>query len=248
MGKEVKKKDQSELVDRSMFEGQPTGFEGTDSQTFKTPFLKILQGLSPELSPSNAKHIPGAQIGKFCNSATQQLYDSINVVVLRIDHTLVVWKPDRGGFVGRYPKSQEKEIVHGQEGVQKWDADMNEVIDTIEFYCINIDDPSDIFIFPLSTASLKHAKAWATRIRLLKADGKPIPVSWAGVWNISTMEETNDKGTWSTLGATPDFSRFVTMEEKDNFIIPAIEMLKTAETDYNVMVEDSEEDDVDSEY
>jgi len=238
----VAKKGSSEV---GMFDSSMgTGFEGTDAQTFKTPFLKILQALSPELKKSDPKYIAGAEQGVFCNSATQEIYNDIKVVVLKVEHSLIVWKPDRGGFVGRYHKSEENNIVATKEGMKKWDAEGNEVMDTIEFFCMNADDPSDIFILPLSTASIKHGKAFATRLRLLKMDGKPVNVSWAGVWKLGTTEESNDKGSWYTIGATPEMERFITIEERDNFIKPAMELLKTAETDYSVIGDEDEEENV----
>ena len=238
--KEVATTNGTEVTKTGLFSGGDSGFEGTDSQTFKTPFLRILQAVSPELKKSDAKFIEGASAGNFCNSATQGVFDSVDIIVLKVEHSLVVWKPERGGFVGRHPKSMEEKIVARKDGVQKWDQEGNEVMDTIEFYCINADDPSDIFIFPLSKASLKHAKSFATRMRLLKSDGKPVGVSWAGVWNIKVVEESNDKGSWYTIGSRPSFVRFINMEEKTDFIEPAKEMLKSAETDYSVI--DASED------
>lgn len=244
MAKEVMKQEELPL---ELFEGMDSGFEGTDAQTFKTPFLKILQTLSPELKKSDPKYLPEAEEGMFCNSATQQLYSSINIIILKVEHSLLVWKPDRGGFVGRYSKQEENNIVSTREGIQKWDQDGNEVVDTIEFFCMNAEDQSDIFILPLSTASLKHAKSFATRLRLLKCNGKAVNVSWAGVWNISTVEESNDKGSWFTIGSTPKFIEFITKEIKDNYISPAKELLTTADTDYSTIestsnIEENNED------
>jgi hypothetical protein len=222
-------------IDTSIFLGSASGFEGTDSTTFKTPFLKILQALSPELKKSDPKYISGAEQGMYCNSATQSLHRDINVVVLRVEHSLISWKPNRGGFVSRVNKSLEESVVTKKDGMKKWDAEGNDVMDTIEFFCLNIDEPSDIFILSLSAASFKHARSFATRLRMLKANGKAVNVAWAGVWNIATMEEKNDKGSWFTLGNTPEFVRFVTKEERDDLIMPAIDMLKTADTDYTVI-------------
>ena len=232
MAKEVQKKEANLPVDSSIFNGQVSGFEGTARETFKTPFLKILQGLSPELKRNDAKFIQDAQQGQFCNSATQEVYDVIDIIVLKIEHSLVIWKPDRGGFVGRINKSYEENVVVKKDGLQKWDAEGNDVMDTIEFFCLNIDNPTDIFILSLSGASFKHARTFATRLRMLQADGKPVGVAWAGVWKMTTTEEKNDKGSWYTINA-PEFQRFITGEEKEKYIIPAIEMLKNAETDYS---------------
>lgn len=227
--KELKTK---ETQDIEIFRGYDSGFEGTEPETFKTPFVRILQMLSPELKKSDPKYLPKAEAGLFCNSATQELYKQLNVIVLKVEHSLIVWKPDRGGFVGRYPKFKESEIVESRDGLKKWDSDGNEIIDTIEFHCLNAEEPSDIFIFPVSTASLKHGKSFATRLRLLKSQGTLVNVSWAGIWKISTVEESNEKGSWFTIGTTPEFVRFIKMEERDSFVVPAIDMLKSSVIDY----------------
>ena len=244
MSTEITKKESTELVDTSMFAGAPSGFEGVDSSTFKTPFIKILQALSPELKKNDSKSIAGAEQGQFCNTASQEVSDELNVIVISIEHSLVVWRPERGGLVGRYPKSKESEIVARSEGVKKWDAEGNDIIDTIEFFCASVDSPGDIFILPMSTTALKYARGLATRIRMLKADGKPVNVSWAGVWNLKTSEDSNDKGSWFTVGNTPEFVRFITKEEKEALVMPAMEILKTAETDYN-NAETATDDDAD---
>lgn len=234
MGNEVTKKEQNEVMDNRMFEGHSTGFEGTTNETFKTPFLKMLQALSPELDEADAKHIQGAKQGLFCNSATQELFSEIDVVVLKVEHSLITWKPNRGGFVGRVNKSKEDTVVHTSEGVKKWDVEGNDVMDTVEFFCMNIKDPSDIFVLSLSGASFKHAKSFATRLRMLKVDGKPVNVSWAGIWKLTTIKESNEQGSWYTISA-PLFIRTITKSEMENFVLPAKEMIESAVTDYSVI-------------
>lgn len=239
MIKKTTKPENKELLNVNMFDGQTTGFEGTNAETFKTPFIKILQLLSPELNKNKSDYIPNAKSGLFCNTASKQLYEDINVIVLKIEHNLLVWKPNRRGFVGVYPKSKEGEIVYKVDGVKKYDKDMNEINDTISFFCVNADDPSDIFILSLAAASFKHGRSWSTRMRMLKVNEKPVRVSYASVWNISTTEESNDKGSWHSLGNTPNFKRFITEKEYENIIKPALEMLTNSEVDYSNIEEKS---------
>ena len=244
MSKEVSKKAQNtEVAEADLFTGSDSGFEGASSQTFKTPFLKVLQALSPELKKSDPKYSPDAEMGMLFNTATNETMENVEVIVLKVEHSLIIWKPERGGFVGRYPKSMEDEVVTKKDGVQKWDAEGNKVNDTIEFFCADVANPGSIFILSLSTASLKHAKSFATRLRMLRANGVPVNVSWAGVWKISTTEETNEKGSWYTIGSTPEFIRLITKEERDNIVFPAKEMLKNAEADYTVIESVHTEDD-----
>lgn len=232
MSQEITKQEPTDLA---IFQGADSGFEGTNSETFKTPFMKILQSLSPECKKKDPNYMEEAIEGDFCNSASRDLHKELNVVILKVEHVLVVWKPDRGGFVGRYDKSEESKVVFERDGVKKWDENGNNVMDTIEFYCMRIEDPTDIFILSLSTTSLKYGQSFATRLRMLKVQNKPIGVSWAAVWNIKTIEETNDKGSWYTIGKTPSFVRFITAEEKEKFILPAKEMLIKAEVDYSTI-------------
>lgn len=228
-----------EIADFSQFSGA-SGFEDTDATTFKTPFLKILQDLSPECKPRGEQAVEGAAAGMLFNTATQELHESMDVVVLKISHVLTVWQPNRGGFVGRHPLSAENTVVAKKEGLKKWDSEGNEVIDTLEFYCLDANDPSSVFILTMTTSSLKHGKSWATRLRMLKVNGKPTGVSWASVWTIGTVEEKNDKGSWFSIGTSPKFKRVITMEEKTSYIDPALEMLKTAETAYSEVSPESE--------
>ena len=102
----------------------------------------------------------------------------------------------------------------------------------MEFYCLDAKNPGNVFILPLSTTSLKYAKNLATRMRMLRVNGKAAPVTWAGVWRIKTVEETNEKGSWFTIGSTPEFIRVITMAEKNELVTPAKEMLKRADVDY----------------
>lgn len=243
---ELQKKDVKTDVSIFQKDKGDTGFEHTDSSTYKTPFLKILQDLSPEIKQSSPSRIPGAQVGQFCNTATQEVSDTMHIIVLKVEHSLIAWKPNRGGFAGRYPKHMESIVVDEKDGLKKWDKDGNELMDTIELFCLDAENPSSVFIFPLSGASVKHARSFATRLRMLRCDGEVVGVSWAGIWKISTVEERNDQGTWFTVGSTPEFIRFVTEEEISKFIKPAKEMLKTAETDYSI-IESSSEDSEDEE-
>ena len=212
--------------------GTSSGFEDTTSDSFKTPFLKVLQRLSDELDKNHAAYIEGASAGDICNTASKELFDALNVIVLKVSHDLVVWKPNRGGFVGSYPKTEERNIVAHKKGVQKWDQDGNDVIDTLHFYLMDADNPLNIAILPMSVTSFKHAQNWATKLRMLEYNGKPAGVSWAGIWGIKTVEDRNEKGRWYTIGNSPTFKKFVDNEMIQTHILPAIEMLKTAEMDY----------------
>ena len=222
----------------------PTGFEDTDARSFKTPFVKILQALSPELKQQSPEYIPNAQQGLFCNTATKELYYDISVIIVKMEHALVTWKPDRGGFVARHTLQDEHKIVAKTDGLKKYDADGNDIVDTLEFFCINADNPEDMFILSLSKTGFKHGRTLATRLRNLTSNGKKVNRTFAGVWNLQVGEEHKDAHSWYTLSSNKtEFVRFITEKEYNLLVKVAQEMLKTAETDYS-QIDDTKVDNV----
>ena len=84
------------------------GLEGMSMDEQLTPFLRMLQGLSPELNPTKAEHVPGAQLGMIINSATREAYsgsEGLDIVVCAREHNYGLWIPRDlgGGFRGAVP-------------------------------------------------------------------------------------------------------------------------------------------------
>jgi hypothetical protein len=219
-----------------MFQGSglDSGFEETYSESFKTPFVRILQSNSPEVLNKGEKYVKGAVPGMLYNTATGKLYDTLNVVVLKVVHNIIAWRPDRGGFVGVFSKEEEGKITARREGLRKWDNAGNDLDDTMSLYCVNHDDPTDIFIISLSRTGLKHARTFATRLKSLQINGVPISKTWPGVWEITSGMESNEKGSWYTIGS-PKFKEFINKDFIEKIVKPGLEMLKTAKVDYSVL-------------
>jgi len=222
-----------------------SGFEGTTSESFMIPMMKVVQALSPVKKKSDANYNPEAEDGNFYNSALNELYDTLRVRVLAIDHQLVVWRPREmgGGFVGSFHKTEEPRIVTKRDGVKKWDKDGNEVMDTIMLTCMDADNPTNLFFFPLSSASLKSGKSWVSKMKAVKVDpktmtlstkGKAGVASWAVVWEVSTVLDSNDKGEWYTIGNTPKAIEVFTPDEVP-LIQSALDMVTKAKLDYESM-------------
>lgn len=227
----VKKEQQTTDLTSDLFEGIPTGFEETNNETYKMPFVKILQDLSPECKKETK--VEGAEPGLFFNTVTKVMKDEMNVIVLKIVHNLVVWKPNRGGFVGVFDKSLEDNITARKEGLKKIDKDGNDIIDTVSFFCLDTANPIEIFVMSLSKTGLKHAQSWASQIRMLTYNGKPVGRAFAGIWNIKTVPQKNDKGSWYDIGKTPTFKGFINKEILEKFVKPALEVINKAEVDYS---------------
>lgn len=252
MSNEVAKKKSQEVATENDVKSMlfsSSGFEGTTSDSFAIPLVKIVQDLSPVLKKTKPEYNAEAELGDFFNPATGELLKDMDVRVLSIDHQLTVWKPQRGGLVNVVLKTpeNEKEIVTKKDGLKKWDRDGNDVIDTLMFTCCKADDltASGLFFIPFAVSHLKYGRAWTSRIKGLKLDPKTMKpakdgvpcATWAGVWNISTKLDSNQHGEWYTIGTTPKVVKGIEAEELDA-IGELLKIVKTAEKNYGDMESD----------
>lgn len=237
--KELEKKGTTEV---DIFQGSgTTGFEETSSDSYKMPLMKVLSKSSGEVDPDSEKFDPNAKAGQFYNVATGEAFDELNVIPLKISHQLFVWGANMGnGLKGIYPLSEKSNIVVTHQGYDDLDIEGNKVKEVLTFYFMDAEDKSSVFALSLSSTSFKYGQSFATRLRNLKKDGKSVGVTYAGVWNIKTVKSTKGSNSWYTIGNSPKFSRFIEVQEYNDFIHPALDMLKDAEVDHGVSKEDTE--------
>jgi hypothetical protein len=80
------------------------GFEGTRMEEQTVPFLRMAQGLSPELKPDKGEYIPGLAMGMIFNTSTREKYPptGIEFIACRKEYGYGQWIPrDLGsGFRG----------------------------------------------------------------------------------------------------------------------------------------------------
>src|SRR5581483_7197247 len=71
------------------------GFEGTRLEEQTVPFLRMAQGLSPELNPGKGEYIPGLALGMIFNTASRELYPSSGVefIACRKEYGYGQWIP-----------------------------------------------------------------------------------------------------------------------------------------------------------
>ena len=81
------------------------GFEGTRMEEQTVPFLRMAQGLSPELNPGKGEYIPGLALGMIFNTATRERYPGqvpLPFIACRKEFGYGQWLPRDlgGGFRG----------------------------------------------------------------------------------------------------------------------------------------------------
>jgi hypothetical protein len=76
-------------------------FAGNRLEEQVTPFLRMAQGLSPEVNPGKGEHIPGLTIGSIFNTVTKEFYpgkDGLDAIACWKDYHYGKWVPrDLGG-------------------------------------------------------------------------------------------------------------------------------------------------------
>jgi len=182
--------------------------EALGSEHQLIPFLKILQGLSPECQGEEAKGRPGM----IANSATGEIYsgkDGIVLTLAEIGHAFLAWKPDRGGFAGRHdPRSAVVQHAQKTQEFGEWTDDKgNTLDDTFEMYVIveNDGQPDDWAILSFSRTKIKAYKAYMSRVGKIRVGPgrQQVPPLFAHRFRLTTQLVTNDQGSYYVPVLTP---------------------------------------------
>lgn len=202
------------------------GLENITARDLSVPFVKILQGLSPEIVE---KTVPGAEPGMFYNTITKTLYGTkIQIIPLRYELLWIEYRPNRGSYVAAHkPGSIAIEKATNDKGSIIWlTADRNEIIETLVFCCLSLNHLDEgIFFLSLSKTHLKYGKKLNTYIAMTKLDNGEQAPYFSSVWELSTVLNKNDSGVWYTLGTKAAANitriRFITLDEFNNHVLPA---------------------------
>ena len=202
---EVTKKENSSVALTSMFEqDQAGGMDGMGQGDFAMPFLRVLGQLSPEVNERDAKYVEGAKAGMIFNTVTKQAYDGVegvNVIPCGYKREYVEWS-DRGEGTSAPVAIHSVEsgiIKEATRGADYKDRLPNgNYLENTASYFVMLDDMSQALITMKST-QLKVSRSWNSMMNSIKLQGKNgmfTPAAYSHVYNLSTVQQSNDKGTW----------------------------------------------------
>ncbi len=178
------------------------GFENHTKDDYAVPFLGLLQTNSP-LCTTHAT----ARAGMLVNTVTQDVYDGQKGIVFipsATQHTVIEWKPDRGGFVAMHDMGSELvQKVREEQEFGKWKTQTgNDLTETFSVYgiCVHEDGTSEQMIISFSSTKIKTYKRWMAKARTIQIplpDGKRInPPLFAHKYRITSLLEKNAKGSF----------------------------------------------------
>jgi|TARA_R100000093_G_scaffold375_2_gene1041 hypothetical protein len=179
------------------------GLENITSEDITIPRLAIIQSNSPQRKKKDEKYIAGAEEGDIFNTVTGEIYkEPLTVIPCAYRKSYVEWIPREkgGGFVQAYdmrpsdtttdPATRKSSLKNG-----------NQLVDTAEHY-ITIrkdDDTYESAVLTMTSSNLTVSRKWNTLLKMKKINvkGQTIdPPSFMYEFTLSTVEATNDQGTW----------------------------------------------------
>jgi hypothetical protein len=186
------------------------GFENADKDSFAIPFLRILQGLSPQCNKANPDYIKGAEQGSFYNTVTKEVSDAetgIKLVVCHYDRKFTEWAPDRGGFRGEHhpsdPVLQKARETTNDEGKRvSVLPNGNNIVDTRYHFCLQVNAVGSTtpVLICMASSGIKKSKRLLTElngIKLRNSEGKLFtPPMFFSLVDMKTVAESNDNGDW----------------------------------------------------
>tara|TARA_Y100000361_G_C11153872_1_gene342901 strand:+ start:472 stop:1239 length:768 start_codon:yes stop_codon:yes gene_type:complete len=186
-----------------------TAGEGVDYETseLQIPFIRVIQALSPQIKKSDAAFIKGAEQGDLFNTVTGEVWkgeEGINVIPCyqETKHLEFTPRDQGGGFVGELPAGDPNILKTTRQGAKETLPSGNELVKSDQHYCmvLNKDGSAQPAIVDMKSTQLKISRRWKTQIAMQKIPDKNgvmrTPALFATIWNLKTVEESNDMGTW----------------------------------------------------
>jgi hypothetical protein len=178
-----------------------TGFENVGVDDTATPFLKLLQKMSPETEKGTADYIEGAEAGGILNSVTKQIYGGdtgVHVVPCTFRREYIEWAPresSQGAPVARHAATSD---ILARTSRSQDNKDVlpngNYVENTAQWYVILLNDDHSEWtpaMVSMKSTQLKRARSWMSMIRESRA-----PVMFSHLYKLTSILEQNNKGNW----------------------------------------------------
>ena len=203
----VVKKEKAGAIAISNFEiDSGKGLGKLTQEDLALPFLKILGQLSPEVNKRDGKYVKGAEPGMIFNSVTGELYDGakgIQVVPCHYKLEYIEWR-DRGEGSGApvaiHSSASDIMTKTTRDASFKDRLPNGNYIERTasHFVIVSGQTPSTALIAMKST-QLKISRKWNSMmagIRLKGKNGLFTPASFSHIYQLKTIQQSNDKGTW----------------------------------------------------
>ena len=179
------------------------GDQNISQEDLALPFLKILGQLSPEVNKRDGKYVEGAEPGKIINTVTNDLYDMISVIPCHYKRQYIEWA-DRGTSTGAPVAIHEADsdiVSQTTRGKDYKDRlpNGNYLDNTANHFVLVLGNNPQTALISMKSTQLKVSRKWNSMMMGIKMQGKNglfTPPTYSHIYNLSTVQMSNDKGTW----------------------------------------------------
>tara|TARA_Y100001938_G_scaffold149128_1_gene234955 strand:+ start:1856 stop:2620 length:765 start_codon:yes stop_codon:yes gene_type:complete len=207
MSKEQAMTKKENALPSNMFEADAgQGIGNLTQEDLALPFLKILGQLSPEVNKRDGKYVEGAEPGMIYNSVTSELFDGekgLNVIPCHYKLEYIEWR-DRGDGPGApvaiHPSNSDilSQTTRGADFKDRL-QNGNYIEKTASHFVITMGETPSTALIAMKSTQLKISRKWNTMINQIKFKGSKglfTPASFSHIYNLKTVQQSNDKGTW----------------------------------------------------
>ena len=185
-----------------------TGLEHLTKDDTSTPFLSILQALSPQLNKNDGKYIKGAEQGNLYNSALGDITDGdvgLIVVPCYYEKRYLEWQPREsgGGLMNSHMNRDILSECTKNDRGQMVLPNGNYIAETAQFYvmiCSEDESQWSEAIIAMTSSQLSKAKKWVMQMKTRKAQTSNGDMVDAPMfmykYRVKTVAEQNDRGSW----------------------------------------------------
>ena len=179
------------------------GAQNISQEDLALPFLKVLGQLSPEVNKRDAKYVEGAEPGKIINTVTNELFDEIQIVPCHYKRQYIEWQ-DRGTSTGAPVAIHEADsdiISQTTRGKDYKDRlpNGNYLDNTAQHFVLALGKTPQTALISMKGTQLKVSRKWNSMMMGIKMQGKNglfTPPTYSHIYNLKTVQMSNDKGTW----------------------------------------------------
>ena len=179
------------------------GAQYISQEYLAVPFLKVLGQLSPEVNKRDGKYVEGAEPGKIINTVTSELYDTVNIVPVFYKRQYVEWQ-DRGQSTGapvaiHDPDSDIVGTTTRDKSYRDRLPNGNYLENTANHFVILLGKSPTTALVSMKATQLKVSRKWNSMMMGIRMQGKNglfTPPTYSHIYNLKTVQMSNDKGTW----------------------------------------------------
>ena len=179
------------------------GAQNISQEDLALPFLKVLGQLSPEVNKRDAKYVEGAEPGKIINTVTNELFDEIKIIPFHYKRQYIEWQ-DRGTSTGAPVAIHEassdivSQTTRGKDYKDRL-PNGNYLDNTAQHFVLALGKTPQTALISMKGTQLKVSRKWNSMMMGIKMQGKNglfTPPTYSHIYNLKTVQMSNDKGTW----------------------------------------------------